>query len=212
MPTVARSALWFIRITLSHQILKEKCPTVLGWVDLKRVLFIGHVGNKTEKEHGHMLLELSTTLQKQSLDVRLKSLFGVKGADYSSKPWDGADSAGAYMYHDTNYNTMASKGFTPDDIQKFITLNDATQKVIAVNKEKGTNKNVDAVLAIFLGEAPTRREIGLEFIRRIRNGDMYDPGDWKLKSLIEEVVMRLCRTEAEFETYASLRLDNILSR
>jgi len=212
MPATALSNFWFVRITLSHQNLREFSKTMLEWIDLKRVLFIGHIGNATEKEHGHFLIELSTLLQKQSLDVRLKKLFGVSGADYSSKPWDGSDAPGAYMFHDTNYITILRKGFTDDEIERFQLLNAATQKVMAVNKEKGTMKNVDAILAIFKGDKPTRREIGKAILQRVRNGDMYDPGDWKIRSLIEEITMRLCSTKSEFDAYAENRLDNLLSR
>jgi hypothetical protein len=68
---------------------------------------------------------------------------------------------------------------------------------------------VEAVLEKFRGEKPTRIEIGTEILRRVKEGLMYDPGDWKLKSLIEEVTIRLCETEEEFERYAYSRLNNL---
>lgn len=209
MPSVARSHAWFIRVTLSHELLKEKFQTMLSWVDLEKVLFIGHIGNKTEKEHGHMLVLLRSELQKQSLDVRIKSLFCVKGVDYSSKPWDLSDAAGGYMFHDTQFSLLGNKGFTDEVIERYQQLNKKTQEVIAVNKERGANKNVEAVLEIFKGEKPSRIEIGTEILRRVREGLMYDPGDWKLKSMIEEITMKLCDTEDEFKSYAYSRLNNI---
>lgn len=209
MPSVVKSFCWFVRVTLPHTILQEKGRQMLGWIDLEKVLFIGHVGDKTEKEHGHMLLHLKKELQKQSLDVRLKDLFGVKGADYSSKSWDGADAAGGYMFHDINYIVLTSKGFDDETIERYKVLNKKTQEVIAINKEKGGNKNVEAVLQIFANEKPTRDEICIEFMRRVRNGLMYDPGDWKLRSMTEEVEMKLCKTEDEFNLYCFARLRNI---
>lgn len=209
MPSVVRSEKWFVRITLPHTILQEKTATVLGWVDLTSMLFIGHTGDKTEKEHGHMLLHLSTSLQKQSLDARLKAVFGVKGADYLSKSWDGADAAGGYMFHDAKYLVLGNKGFAADVIERYVELNKKTQAVISVNKDKGGNKNVEAVLAQFQGEHPSKDEICTAFLQRIRQGDMYDPGDWKLKSMTEEVEMKLCTTDVEFNLYCYARLKNI---
>lgn len=202
---------WFVRVTLPHTIIAEKMKQVLGWIDLVRVLAIGHKGDKTEKEHVHILLHLSKELQKQSLDVRLKNVFGVKGADYSSKPWDGKDSAGGYMFHDVNYVVLGNKNFSDTDIQRYQKLNDDTQKVIAINKERGGNKSVEAVLEIFKGcRNATADEIGKEFLRRVRDGHMYDPGDWKLRSMIEEVRMKLCEGEEDFNNYAFVRLNRIL--
>ena len=209
MPSVVRSDSWFVRITHPHELLKLKTPTVLGWIDLLQILFIGHTGDKTEKEHGHMVIKLKGPLQKQSLDVRLKTLFNVKGADYSSKPWDGADGACGYMFHDTKYVLLANVGFSDSDIQRFQDLNTKTQEVIAVNKEKGGNKNIEAVLEIFKDCKPTRTEIAKQFLRRVRDGKMYDPGDWKLRSMVEEITMKLCQTEEEFDQYCFGRLHNI---
>lgn len=209
MPSVARSDSWFVRITTPHELLKLKTPVMLGWIDLLQILFIGHVGDKTEKEHGHMIIKLRSVLQKQSLDVRLKALFNVKGADYSSKPWDGADAACAYMFHDTKYVMFANVGFTESDIQRFQDLNKKTQEVIAVNKEKGGNKNIEAVLEMFKGQTPSRHDIAKQILRRVREGHMYDPGDWKLKSMTEEVMMKLCETEDEFDSYCFCRINNI---
>lgn len=208
MPSNVKGYAWFIRITLPHEILKEKIDKV-NWIDLHSLLFIGHVGNKTEKEHGHMLLRLNSELQKQSIDVRIKNLFSVKGADYSSKPWDGSDSAGGYMFHDENYKLLANKGFSDDDIQRYVELNNKTQAVIAINKEKGANKNVEAVLEEYKGTRPARKEVCISFLRRIKEGLMYDPGDWKLKSMVEEVLIRSTQNEREFMEYAYDRLNTI---
>lgn len=209
MPSNVRSYAWFIRVTLSHEHLLSLSSSLMSWVDLEKVLFIGHTGNKTEKEHGHMLLILRSELQKQSLDVRVKSLFHVKGADYSSKPWDLADSAGGYMFHDRNYVLICNKGFTDEDLERYKQLNEKTQAIIEINKERGANKNTEAILEMFKGEKPTRQEIGVEILRRVKNGHMYDPGDWKLKSMIEEITMKLCSNENEFEAYAYSRLNNL---
>jgi len=208
MPSVVRSTTWFVRITQPHELLALKTPQILSWIDLIQILFIGHTSQK-EKEHGHMVLRLSSELQKQSLDVRLKAIFNVKGADYSSKPWDGADAACGYMFHDEKYVMFANRGFVSEDIKRFQDLNKKTQEVIAINKEKGGNKNVEAVLEIFKDCEPTRTEIAKEFLRRVRDGMMYDPGDWKLRSMTEEVLMKLCKSEDEFDKYCHGRLSNI---
>jgi len=209
MPSVARSRAWFIRITASHELLTEKSTKMLEWVDLLSILFIGHVGDKTEKEHGHMLIKLNSELQKQSLDVRIKSLFHVKGADYSSKPWDGDDSAGGYMFHDQNYKILCSKGFSDEDIKRFQELNEKTQKVIAVNKTKGMNANVEALVEEFKDDNRNiyekRNDIAVAFLKRIREGKMYDNGNFKLRAMVEEVLIKSCKEE-DWGAYCDHRL------
>lgn len=63
MPQVDRSDKWFVRITLPHLILKEKVAQLL-WVDVVKLLVVTHVGDKTEKEHCHFVVEMSSNLQK----------------------------------------------------------------------------------------------------------------------------------------------------
>lgn len=209
MPSIVRSRQWFIRVTTSWMLIEAKCKDVLQWIDLVSVLCIGHVGTKTEKEHAHMLLTLSSDLQKQSLDTRIKNLFGVKGADYSCVPWDGADAAGGYMFHDKEYQMFANRGFDSDTIQRYVDLNEKTQKVIAINKEKGANRNVEAVLAIFKGLSPSKYDVAKAFLQRVRKGEMYEMGDFKLKAMVEEVLIKLCESDQEFDQYCTVRMNNL---
>jgi len=210
MPSIVRSYAWFVRITKPHDQLKERFAQIATWVDLHSVLFIGHNANKAENAHGHMLVRLNSELQKQSLDVRIKSIFDVKGSDYSSKPWDLQDGAGGYMFHDIDYVMLGNKGFSVETIQRYQDLNKKTQEVIAVSKNKGNGRNVEAVLESFAGQAkPTRHEVAIAFLRRIKDGDMYEPGDFKLKAMVEEVMIKLCANESQFLDYAYVRIDKI---
>ena len=43
MPQLDRSDKWFARISLPHQILKEKVRQ-LDWIDVKRLIVVTHVG------------------------------------------------------------------------------------------------------------------------------------------------------------------------
>lgn len=202
MPSIVRSKMWFCRITVPHAFAKIQIPKVMGWIDLQTVLACTHVGDKTEKEHFHMVLSLSSDLQKQSIDHRLKTIYGVSGADYSSKPWDGHDSACSYLFHDKNYEIIANKGHTDEDIQRYIKLNDDVQKVVEVNKSRASGRHVDKVIELVKqsGSQWSLEQICNEFMRRIRDGDMYEPGDYMLKRYVTEVYIKTVDNE-EYKQY-----------
>lgn len=211
MPSVAKSHNWFVRIDGPHEHIRNKMKDVLGWIDTQKLLGVLHVGEKKDNPHVHFVLQLSSQLQKQSLDVRLKKLFGVSGTQYSSKEWDGQDGACSYMFHESDDmdNIVASKGFVQADIERYKELNKKTQEVIAVNKEKASGRVVERILRIAQPEW-TRREIGYEILRRVREGEIYEPGDFQLRKYIEEIYMKM-RTDSEFEMYAEFRLNSILN-
>jgi hypothetical protein len=174
------------------------------------MLALSHVGEKNEREHIHIAIEFPTEIAKQTMDVRFKKLFPVKGPDYSSKIWDGNVDALSYMFHDATHEILANKGHTDADIQQYIALHKKVDAVVQQNKLRAPGRKVDSLLEKFAGEIPTRREIGIEFLRMIRAGEMYEPGDYKLKALIEEVFMKLHVHENDFQVYAQSRMDTLL--
>lgn len=206
MPSIVRSGLWFFRVTAPHEFLKLKINDILAWLDLEKILVATHIGDKTEKEHAHFIVTLTSQLQKQSFDTRIKSIYGVKGSDYSSKPWDGNDSACSYLFHDEKAEIIANKGYNPVDIERYRKLNDDVQKVVAVNQSRASGRHVDKVLEKIVesGSKWTQRDIFNEFIMRIRKGEMYEPGDFMLKRYVEEVYLKQL-ADGDIQQYASDR-------
>jgi len=212
MPSIAKSTHWFIRVTGTHDALKTHITTMMGWIDTEKLVAAFHVGDKTEKEHIHIALVLSHELQKQSIDVRIKQLFGVKGqGQYSNKLWDKADECIAYMFHEKEA-WIISKGYEQDELDKFKALNESVQKVVAVNRERASCKLVDKLIQEF-----TQKEDVTEWalfqcaMNWIREGMYYHPGMFILKKYIEQVFIQVS-TPAQFDLYTSTQFQNLFRR
>lgn len=204
MPSIIRSNKWFVRVSVPHEFAKSEMSKVLAWIDLKSILVATHVGDKDENPHFHAVIALTSELQKQSFDVRLKQIYGVKGnGQYSSKPWDGDDGACSYLFHEANAQIIANRGYTDQDIERFTKLNDDVQKVVAVNKDRASHRHVDKIIEKInqSGRQWSRRDILQEFIFRIRDGLMYDPGDFMLKRYIEEIMIKQIVEENQMTQY-----------
>lgn len=204
MPSIVRSNMWFYRVTVPHEFAVSQMVQILSWIDLESILIVGHLGDKNENPHVHGVVKLSSNLQKQSFDLRLKQIYGVKGNGlYSSKSWDGSDSACSYLFHEKDAKIIANRGYSESDIDRFKKLNDDVQKVIAVNKDRASHRHVDKVIEKIneSGKQWSRRDILEEFVLRIRDGEMYDPGDFMLKRYIEEIMIKQCYEEKQISAY-----------
>lgn len=212
MPSNVVSNKWFVRADGPFEFLKDKCIEILSWIDLVKVLALYHVGDTKENPHCHFVLELSSTLQKQSLDKRIKKLFDVqKSSAYSSKVWDGNTSACSYMFHESDVNILCNKGYNEEDILSFKEQNAKVQEVVAHNRERAPGRKVERVVEQLRDGNPTRHEIGRVFLTMIRDGDMYEPGNFKMAQMIEEVYLKT-RTKAQWDEYVEDRLHTILYR
>lgn len=219
---------WFIRITKPHlelmsSLYRSKVELVDGklqlaqtmddltwWMaDHSRILVVSHVGEKTEKEHVHCLVELSEPKQKQTVDKRYKRECGVSGPDYSSKVWDGdmGSGAGSYLFHDPTARILVNVGFTDEQIENFRRLNQEVQKVIEVNKQRASGRCVDRLLNAIVdsGRNWTRVEIARRLITDIKEGVMYEPGDYVLRRYIEEIYSKQLQGN-DWEKYANMRI------
>lgn len=208
MPSIVRSDKWFFRVTVPHEVAKSEMVKILSWIDLKSILVATHNGSKNENPHIHAVVELTSTLQKQSFDVRVKQIYGVKGNEYySSKQWDGCDGACSYLFHEKDAEIICNRGYSESDIERFKKLNDDVQKVVAVAKDRASHTHVEKVLEkIKLSGAKwNARQIFDEFIMRIYNREMYDPGDYQLRKYIEEVQVLQCDDDLQLAAYADER-------
>jgi len=208
-----KSNKWFVRVTYPHDVLIERKEKILGWVDLVSVLAYLHVSKK-EKDHGHLCIELSSTISQQAMLARFKNIWPVKGNDICVKVWDGNDGAETYLFHELTQNQWMSKGYTEDEIQVLEEKGISIAKAVEINKQKAPGRKIDQVVERLRlnPEKPNSHDIGMEFLRMIRTGEMYEPGDYRLLNMIEEVKLKLCRTDEEFIDYGYARLNNILRR
>lgn len=217
MPSTVKSDKWFLRVTLPHAAVGQMWAAALKTVklmDMTRCLAVGHIGSKTEKEHVHFIIEMSKVLQKQSFDVRIKSIFGVSGADYSSKPWDGGmeHGAGSYLYHDPVAVEIYRKGFTDDEVTKFRECNDQVQAVVEENRSRASGRCVERTLTL-IKESNTiwsRKQIAYQLLTDIREDKMYECGDFVLRKYLEEIYMKQLSKD-QWIAYAELRT-NVLVR
>lgn len=216
MPATVKSDKWFFRVTLPHLAIRrmwEEAMKGVKFIDMTRCLMVGHIGEKTEKEHVHCIIELSKPLQKQSIDVRLKSVFGVSGADYSSKPWDGnmEHGAGSYMYHDPSAIEVYNKGFTAEQIKHFRECNQQIQEVVTENKSRASGRCVERTLMAIKESNTnwTRQQIAMRLLEDIRDDKMYECGDFVLRKYIEEIYMKQLEKDM-WQQYATARVSNLV--
>lgn len=205
----AKSTHWFVRITYPHAELSNKLMMFPTMSD--QYLIVSHVGEKNDREHIHIAIVLLQECTKQTLDNRLKKIFPVKGSDYSSKIWDGKTEALSYMFHDANHKVVSFLGYTEEDLHEYRELNAKVQAVVEINKQRAPGRKVDGLVEKFRNDVDisSRYDIGMEVIRMIQAGEMYEPGDWKLKAIIEEVYMKLHVKTEDFRNYATARLNNL---
>lgn len=210
MPQVDRSDKWFVRITLPHLILKEKVAQLL-WVDVVKLLVVTHVGDKTEKEHCHFVVEMSSNLQKQSLLHRVKKIYGVTGNEQlSAKPWDGNTDACSYLFHDPVAEIIHNKGYTDEDVAAYRLRNESVQKIVAENKKRASGRCVDRALKAIADGELTRDsvKIAMYLFKLIRDGEMYEPGDFLIKRYVEEIMSKSV-SGVEWEKYAVSRAEKL---
>lgn len=193
MPSDAKSMNWFVRITAPWLMLEPKVNEVKSWIDVSGVAVGYHIGGKTKKEHVHLAISMCKELQKQSIDVRFKKLFGVKGADYSSKIWDGSDKVLSYLYHDPKgkieYHKMELSAERLDAIKKTA---DVYSDIVKTAKDKASTRIPDQCLEAIKasGEEWTDRKIAKFIISGIAQGKWYNPGMFQIEKYVQEVALR----------------------
>lgn len=208
----AKGSNWFVRSDGSEEFLRQKCGELATWIDVKAVLAVYHVGGSKENPHCHICVETTSEIQKQSWDLRIKKLFGIeKRSQYSTKLWDGIRDAGAasYMFHEGEAKILANKGWNEDDISAAKAHNAAVQKVVALNKERASNKLVDKAIEHFQKEEyPARIEILEYMLMECREGNNYYPGTFMLKKFVEEVQLKLT-SKQHFSTFVQSMADQM---
>jgi len=219
MPSVALSRHWFTQVDGPYEFIKEKL--MLLSVELEVALAVYHKGEKGDNPHFHMVSTHSKEIQKQSWDVKLKKLFQVSGAQFSSKIWDAnldSEGAGSYLFHEDPDNApiLLQKGVSADKIQKLKDVAKVVNKVIAVNREKAETKIPMKVMEKwhFSGKPQWGNQDIVECICKMaRLGECYLPKtDWQWKAYIEEVKLRQVETPAQFDQFVYNTFHRLFSR
>lgn len=194
---------WFVRIDGNEEWLRPKLNTMAHWIDTQAILGVHHLGDSKENPHCHFVIHTSST-QKQSFALRVKKLFDIeKRSQYAVDVWDGVKVAGAvaYMFHEEDRPILVSRGFTEEEISLAKASHKATEKVVAVNKAKASGKLVEKALAHFEKQEVDKTTVLQYMLEEIQNGGSYYPGEYRLKSFVEEVMVRRL-TSRELPRYA----------
>lgn len=192
MSKSVRSDKWFLRVDGNVEFLTQKFRELSSCLDTMELLAVFHLGEKKTNPHAHAVIRTSGTVQKQSFAIRIKTLFAIeKKTQYALDVWDGGREAGAvsYMFHEKDCRVLVCKDFDDDEINKARQLSAEVEKVVAINKQKASHLLVQKSIE---NQLTTRSEILLFMLKEIKEGNSYHPGMFKLKSFVEEVMIRQC--------------------
>jgi len=185
-----KSKHWFVRITAPWEHIERKFADVTRWLDFKSAVIGYHIGTRTGKPHAHIAIALRTELQKQSVDIRFKRTFDVKGANYSSVVWDQSTRCIAYLHHDEKGKVEYINMYTPEERNEIQLLAKVTTEVVAEAKKRSSTRIVERILDEIRGQG----EKDIEWVcRRIYKGvqdlEWYPPG-YRMNNYVEEILIR----------------------
>jgi len=198
------STKWAIRVTAPWDHIKTKVEVLRSWIDHQHSAVGYHIGTKTDKPHAHIVLNLLKGLQKQSLDVRVKQLFGVKGSDYSSKIWDGNHKALSYLYHDKGGEVDMKIPMTPDELAHVQALVEVYKEMVNDKKQKASTRMVDKILLEIQNKGPqTELQIYERIFTGVSEGEWYNPA-FNLRKYVEEILLRQGSGEDKMNTVKNM--------
>lgn len=211
MPNIKAANSFFCRISYQHAELQGPLNALAAWVDMAKVIVATHKGDTKEHEHIHMCVELTTTIQKQSFDVRLKKLFNLAGGnkDFSTKIWDKSLDACSYLFHEPDAEIVLNRGHTDDDIALYKRMNERVQTIVKQNKEAGANKSINRIIEL-VGIDCTHDDILHAIHDDIRAGKMYHPG-FRLVAMVEEVYIKT-RSDTSYERFKEIHFANLKNK
>ena len=217
MPETTTSRGWFIRVTAPHAEIVAKVSAEGAWDILLpphtiRVACL-HVGKKTHREHAHFLVMLETKIQQQSMKLRWKRIF-TEPRCISMKPWDGrlgGESALSYLHHDDQADFFDYVGVTAQQLEEARVVHANVSARVDVVRQRASGHCVERILGV-IRQNPTiqysRQTICLMILNLIRDGFMYEPGDYMIKKYVEEIWAKHM-THTQWELYARARASEL---
>jgi len=198
MPSLksAVSSLWFIRVDGDESVLRPKVRSFAERIDVISLISVHHLGSKKENPHMHACIGMSNSIEKQSFAIQIKKHFEIVDRGYALDVWDGLRNKGAttYLFHEMG-NVLVSKQWSESEIKEAQHIGYQIAQAVAETKEKASQKLVERALKHFGDIKPNRFEILLFMMKEIQSGTAYHPGNFKLKSYVEEVEIRLTSGE-----------------
>jgi len=189
MPSTKTSTSWFIRITAPHSHLRTKVNELKENIDVVKMAIGYHTGSKTNKEHVHIALQLMTGLQQQSINKRIKKLFEVSGADYSSKIWDGSYKVLSYLYHDETGTVEYHKfDISPEQMAEIKRTHEVYKEIVQTAKAKASTRIPERILLEIeeSGEKWHIRRILTRILTGVKNNEWYPPGP-QMERIVQEI-------------------------
>jgi len=191
MPSTVKSKSWFIRVTAPWEHIISKLDTLKGKVWYEGMMVGFHHGDKQGAPHAHICLKTTYELQKQSIDVAVKQVFGLSSrSTYSSKPWDGNKAAMSYLYHDTKGIVENYLGLTEDEVNGLRRDCITIQAAVKTAKERASHKVIDYLIAKHKDHWD-RYDIGRELLLAVSRGEFHHPGPFMVERYILEVELRM---------------------
>jgi len=214
MPLTKVSTNWFIRITQPHEFIKIQLVDITKWSNVERVFVVSHVGEKTKKQHVHILLTLNKALQQQSVNVIFKKLF-TEARCMSIKTWDGSttgQSALSYLWHDTNAEVLFNKGFNDAEIEDSKLVCAGVVEEVNRRKQRAPGHCVSKILDEIVNSKRiwNEEQIAMRILKLIRDGEMYEPGDFLIQRYVNEIYSKQPQHNDRWNTWARGRVCKIL--
>lgn len=214
MPLTKVSEDWFVRITQPHEFVKIQLSSILTWSSVKRVLVVSHVGEKTKKQHVHLLLSVVRPLQQQTVSVMFKKFF-LEPRCISVKQWDGkceGESALSYLWHDTSAQILFNKGFDDDIINASKQVCADVVNVVNERKQRSPGHCVSKILDEIIKSKRVwnEQQICMRILNMIRDGQMYEPGDFMITRYVNEIYSKQPQERERWNNWANNRVCRIL--
>lgn len=155
--------------------------------DITHALALGHKGEHEDNAHIHIALTFAEAIKSDTLRKRFSLLFtlGKGNGHISVKKWDGNDRALSYMFHEETEDIVLSKGYSPEDIEKYKTKDQEVKADYKTNRDNSIFAHTQRVCLANANFSPAYiiRVYMLELHKR---GKMY-PGDYKMKNIVETI-------------------------
>jgi len=191
------------RITAPWDLIETQSKEIFTWIDYSGCMIGYHIGTKTEKEHAHFAIQLKSRLQRESLNVRLRSLFGVKGANYSSSAWDTDPQALRYMFHDRKGKVFNFLGYDQSIIDKLKAESEVITKAVEESKKKASKRLPDYVIGCIEAEGGnvlwTPEDIAYKMFQAVYESKFHNPGNTHFENYINEVMIKQCKSEEDLK-------------
>jgi len=158
--------------------------------DYTSILGVKHTGSNKENPHYHLVIQ--TQVKDKAFRARMVKIFdkGKGNGHMSIKPWDGADEAYSYMFHEGAKKADINHNITDERIAHFMTLNTQVQGLVSEAKKKASFQ-LEAEVLLLLDKDSDEFEIARKIVITALRTGKYLPSDYQLRGMVDKVQFRL---------------------